>query len=388
MAILAELGIEQEATAGTAETIVAADLLTRIRNGFTVEPDAEQIDPDEIQATSSARPLAIGRKLISIGASYQLRGPGDLTTNPTVKDMWEASMFQGLEAKTIAIGAITSGPYLAGEVITGAPSTGTGLVLQQTATGAASIPYAVLTGALASGDVITGGESAASSTASAGPVDGGYAFRPADSDFGAGDSKHHVTAKLFRNGFQWTARGALATLRFPFRNGQPCFVEQTFTGALTARGDAALFGTTSFPEEATAVPRFLNAAIKIGSYSPSGILDFDLTLNNTYEANEDANDSSADGVRWMDYDKDRPTITFDPDQVATSTYDYFTTFLDGTTFYFEWTLGSVAGAKWTFACREAQFQQISAGERSNRPRFPLTIALNGNDNNELLIWQH
>jgi len=386
MAILAELAVEQEATPGTAETIVQADVLSRIRNGFTIEPDAEQIDPDEIQATSSSRPLTIGRKLISIGASYQLRGPGDLTTNPTIADKWEAAMFDGLEAETIPIGAITSGPFLAGEIITGATSAATGIILQQTATSATSLPYAVLTGVFQA-EVIDGGESGAQCTSSGPPVAGGYAFRPADSDFD-GAAKYHCTAQLRRNGFQWTARGALATLRFPFRNGQPCFVEQTFTGALTSRGTQALFGVTTYPEESVAVPRFLNAGIVIGSYSPSGVLDFDLTINNTYEPNEDANDSSADGVKWMDYDKDRPTITLDPDQVPTATYDYFTTFLDGTPFYLEWTLGSAAGAKWTFACREAQFQQVSAGERANRPRFPLTIALNGNDNNELLIWQH
>ena len=384
---IAEFAVEKEATPGTAETIVTGDVLVRLRDGYTISPDHELIDLNELSAVSSKVPAVIGRKAVTFGVTYVLRGPGDLVTAPSAADMIESALFTGAAAKTIAIGAITGGPYVAGEVITGGTNGGTGMVLQQTATGAATLPYLPLAGTLIA-EVLTGGTSTATSTSSAGPIDGGWAFRPADWSTG---SAHHATCKGFRDGFQWTGRGCLSDLQIELNNGGPAIVTQNFLGALTSQGTASLFGITAYPESTVVVPKLLNASILVDTVNPTGIVDVRINWVTNPTFVEDANDTAADGILYTDYSRDVPTVSIEFDQVATATYDYFATMQAGTAIPFEIThgAGGAAGTKWTFSGPAAQFRELTIGSIDpNRATFVATLGLTGSNNEELLIWQH
>ena len=385
---IAEFAVELEATPGTAETIVVGDVLVKIRDGYTITPDQELIDLDEVSSVSTQPAAVIGRRGVTFAVDYVLRGPGDLTTDPAVSDLWLSALFTGAQASTIAIGAIAGGPYFAGETITGTTSAGTGLVLQRTADSALTIPYLPLTGALVTTETLTGSESAATSTSSAGPIDGGYAFRPADWQTGTG---HHVTCKAFRDGYQWTGRGCLSDLSFAMNNGGPCIVTQNFLGALTAQGDAALFGVTTFPESTVVVPKFLNATIVFGTFSPNGIVDVNINWPTNPTFVEDANDPAGDGIVFTDYNRDIPTVSLEVDQELAATYDFFGNMQAGTLQNFELThgAGGAAGSRWTFSCDKAQFRSIGVGNRDpQRATFIIELGLTGSNNEELLIWQH
>lgn len=383
-----EFAVEKETTPGTAETLVSGDVAVRIRSGDTIEPDFESIDTQEVQGTSSKRPYLIGRRIQGFRVSYLMRGPGDLVTPPAIQDMLEASMLLGTALKKISIGTISSGPFQDGETITGGTSSAEGVVFRDTSDGASELKYYVTSGAFQDAETITGSTSGASATSSSDPADNGRVFRLTDSTFGGSDSKHHVTAGLYQDGFQWTARGALANLSMAFRNGHPCIVTQDYTGALASTGDAGLFGVTAYPEESVAAPRFLNASLKLGAYSPIDVVDFSLEFPINPEAREDANDSSADGVLYADYERDHPRIRFDPGMVTAATYDYFSNMFAGSTFAMEWQLGSTAGSIWTFYADEAQFAELGAGARRNIATVPLEVILCGVNNDEIFIWQH
>jgi len=386
---LVEFAVEQEAAPGTAETLLQADVLVRLRTGSVPEPEYEPIDLEEMQPVSSHTPMLMGRQLLRFPASYNLRGPGDLVTAPAINDLWESAMLSAAAAKTIAIGAVTSGPYLAGETITGTNSSATGMVLRQTANGAASIPYLPLSGTLETTETLTGGTSGATSTSSAGPANGGYCYRPADNtDDSAG---HHCTYHVNRSGVAWKARGALSDLAIAFRNGGPATVTQNFVGALVGVTDTALFGVTSWPEASVTPPKFLNVGLKIGAYSPTGINEVNLTWPTSPTIVEDANSASAQGVLFADYDRlsTPPTITLQVDQVAVATKDYFAELAAAGTFYVELTCGSTAGSIWTFVAPKAQFRSVGLGEvEPRRAQFPVELVLTGSNNDELLIWQH
>jgi hypothetical protein len=377
-----------ETTPGTAETITSSEVLVRIRDGDTIEPNFEAIDSQEVQATSSKRPNLIGRRTLGFKVSYLLRGPGGLSTDPAAKPLLEASMLKGYDLQKISIGAITTGPFVDGETITGGTSAATGRVFRNTANGASEIKYFALTNTFQSGEVITGGTSTATATTSSTPSANGMVFQPADSDFGVSDSKHHVTAKLLQDGYQWTARGCLADLTMQFRNGHPCTISQSFLGAYSSSGDEALLTLATYPEESVAAPRFLNASLKFGVYSPSDVVDFSLEYPISPEAREDANDSAGDGVRFADYQREHPRLRLDPAMVSAATYNYFSTMFAGTTFAMEWVLGSTSGSTWTFYADTAQFVNLGAGARRNLATVPLEIILCGTNNNELYIWQH
>lgn len=382
---LAEFALKIEATPGTAETLASADVPVRLRRGFVANPETERIDLEEVSDVSSSPPDVSGKNMIGFTVAYNLRGPGDLITVPAVNTLFTSALFTGAAAKTIAIGAVTSGPYVAGEVITGGTSNGTGMVLQETANGAASIPYIPLTGALVTTEVITGGTSGATATSSAGPVDGGYAWRPTDTDFDV--SGNYVTARMLRDGQYWEGRGCLSDLEIALTNGGPGVVTQNFSGAWNAHGDVALFGAT-YPEATITPPRFLSAALKIGSYSPTGIQDVTIRWPTGVTTVDDA--QSVDGIVTSDYDRraEKPTITLEVDQVAVSTFDFFGDMRAGTTRLFECTLGSTAGSRWTFSAPGAQIVSGFGRRDPNRGTFPLTLNLTGTNNEELLIWQH
>jgi hypothetical protein len=385
---LFEFAVEKEGTPGTAETIVEADVLTRVRNDVRAEPDIEMQDLDEASAVSTFTAAVAGRKMISFPVSYNLRGPGDLTTAPTVADMFEAAVFSGAAAETIAIGAITTGPYVAGEIITQSTSNATGIVLQQIATGTSPIAYIPISGTMVTTETLTGSISGATCTTSAGPVDGGYGWRPNDWEDSDG-TEHHATCKLFRDGFYWTGRGCLAGWQIVLTNGGPGVVTQNFSGAWSAYGDAALFGVSAYPEDSIIVPKFLNASISVGTYQPTGIREVTIDFPNTIEAVEDANDTAGDGILYMDYRRQLPTIRLAVDQVATSTKNYFSELQAGTTQRFECTLGSASGARWTFSSRAAQLRSVTPAEQSpRRAMFEVEFGLTGTGNEELMIWQH
>ena len=386
---IAQLAVEQEASPGAAETIVAADVLVKFREGYTIAPEHELIELEEISDVSSKTPAVIGAKKVTFGSSYILRGPGDLTTDPAIVDLWESALFDSDEAFTIAIGAITTGPYVVGEVITGGTSNATGLVLQQTATGTSSLPYMTLSGTFQTAEVITGGTSAATSTSSAGPIAGGYAFRPADWD--GASTGHHATVEGLVDGYYWQGRGCLSDLNFQMSNGRPCIVTQNFAGALSAQGDKVLYTVSAYPEASVTVPKLLNASCYIDTIQPTGIVDLTINWPTNPTFVEDANDSSADGILYGDYRREVPTISIEVDQVLAATYDYFSTLQTGDTVRFEITHGASgsAGTRWTFAAPAAQIRSIGTDERDpSRATFPIELGLTGSANEELLIWQH
>jgi hypothetical protein len=384
-----EFAVKLEATPGIAETLASGDVKVRVRADPTIAPDVSPIDLEELRAVSSRSAHLTGIKTIQHTVAYNLRAPASLTTDPAVKDLWKSALFAGSEAKTIAIGAITAGPFQAGEIITGGTSAATGMVLQRTLTGSSPLPFIPLTGTFVTTEVITGGTSGATATSSAGPADGGYAFRPADPNTDV--TGHHVTARLNRDGFQWTARGSLSDLSWELRNNAQAIVTQNFFGGFASQGDLALFGLATYPEENNTVPRLSNAGIKFGAYAPVGIVTMTLAWPTNPAPVEDANSAAADGVRYFDFARQLPTLAVQVDQVAAADYDFFSKLRDGELIPAEATLGSAlaAGNKWTFAMPAAQLRSIRPDITDpQRAKFTCEFGLTGKNNEELLIWQH
>lgn len=385
---IAQLAIAQEADPGVAETLDANDVLTRLREGYTYEPEQALIDTEELTAVSSFEPEIAGAKTVRFGTSHIIRGPGDTTTDPAIKVLLEAAMLVGSEAYTIAFTG-GAGTFLAGEPVTGSVSGGIGIVLTQTAV--TPLAYLVVSGVIASGDTLTGGKSGATATASAGPQNVGYGFRPADSDTLVG---HCVTVEGIRGGstsgtsYYWQGRGCLADLNIAFSNGGPGIITQNFLGALSAQGNKAPYTVAAYPEASVAPPKFLSAGLVLGSYTPTGLMNVSISWPTGVTPLEDANSARDDGILFSDYRRERPSIRLEVDQVATGTYDYFAALQAGSTLRVEFTLGSTAGSIWGFAFPAAQFRSIEPGSREPaRATFGVELGLTGEALNEMLIWQ-
>jgi len=383
-----QLATKTETTPGTAIAVAAADVLVRIRQDSAPSPEVDRIETEEVQATSSKRPPLIGTRRLPFNCSYLLRGPGSVSTAPAVKPLFEAGMLLQETVKKISIGAITGGPLKDGETITGGTSGGTGKVFRDTATGVTTLRYIPISGTLVSGETLTGGTSGATCSTSSTPSDDGKRYRLTDSSFSGGDSLHHVTGKYFLDGYAWTGRGCLGELSLDFKNGNPVVGRQAFQGGLEAVGDAALLVVPTYPEESIAAPRFNNAGLFLGSYAPTDLVEMTLQLPLGLFLREDANDDSADGILFADYNRGVPTITFEPAMVKAATFDYFTTLFNGTKFAMKWHAGTIAGSIWDFFADECQLHSGGASSREDLATIPIEIGLYGTDNNELFIWQH
>lgn len=381
---IVQFAIEQEATPGTAETLVYGDCLVRVREGFAVVPEQELIDLQELQDTSTTTAGVVAAKTVQFNISYILRAPGSTATNPAITDLLNAAMLWGGEMETASIGAVSNGPFLAGERVD-FPSA-YGYILEDIADGASSMTYLLVTGTVSDAQGVTGEKSQATATLSSAPSGVGYGFRPADWSSGTG---YHATCEGLIDGYYWQGRGCLADLQMEFNNGGPCIVTQNFTGALSAQGDKSMYSVHSYPEASVAVPKFLNAQITFDSYNPTGIVSVTLNYPTNPAVIYDANDSSGDGAIYADYNRELPTITMEVDQVATGTYDWFSTLQGGDTKHFSMTHGyNNSGAMWEIVAPHAQVRSIRPGSRDpQRATFEVELGLTGDDNNELFLFQ-
>jgi len=376
-----QLALAQEATPGTAETLNSGDVAFRIRDEDAPSPTADTIDLQESQQSSSARPVGIGVHRFAASVSANLRpGATPLTTAPSIDLLLRMGMLQRHALKSVAIGSVTGGPFVNGEVITvGAASRG--IVFRNTAAG--PLRYWVTSGAIANLDTIVGETSGASADATADPTDAGFVYRPSDSDFeGGSDTKHHCTVEFLKGGFYWQGRGTLGQLQMQFRNGQPVLVRSELLGAWSAQGDKALY-SVAYGDDAITPPRWVNAQMSFDGYTPRDLVDFNLSMPINLELREDANHAAAQGVRYADYQRvgSPPTVTFAPALVGTATYDFYTQFKGEATFAATWKLGS----RFTFYADECQFVDVGADNRRQLAVVPLTLRLCGTNNDEFYI---
>lgn len=380
---LSMLAAKLESVPGTAESPTSSDVLVRLREGDAPSIPIELVDTQEIQEFSSSRPSKPGPARFQASASWVLRPSGTpASVAPACALLLQMGLLKQEAVKEIAIGAVTSGPYADGEAITGGISGATGIVFRPCSS--TPLRYYPVTGTFVSGERITSsGGAYADSTGT--PASKGFLYRLVDSDFvGGADSKHHATVNFLRGGYFWKGRGVLGELAFEFRNNLHCIVRSSMLGALEDFGDLALYSLASYPDEGIAEPRFVNASLLLDAYSPSDVVDFNLSIPLGLELREDANTTT--GLRFCDYERRGapPTITFEPAMVSKATYDFFTKLRDGTTFSMTWRLGTAPA--FTFFADECQLVSAGIGNRRSLATVPIQVRLCGRRNNELQIW--
>lgn len=381
-----EFAAEIEATPGTAETLVSADLLVRSREGDSWNKLVDLFETGEVQASSSTRPRIAGFKTVDATISYVLRGPASQTTAPSVSDLIRSSMFIETAITNSPIGSITSGPFQDGEVVDGAGGAAA-VVFRETATGAAELKYHTITsGPMGAAEVLTGATSGATATTSGAAVSNGQRYKPADSNFGGSDTLHHLTCGFNQDGLRIVGFGMLSNLQMAFDVGRPCIVTQRLFGGYSTHGDVALVNPATYAEESNAAPRFLSASLLFGSYSPTDIRSLSLNVETNPEIREDAQKTT--GVLYADYEKNAPTITVDPAQVSEATWGVLTDFGAGTSFAVSWDCGTTAGLIWTFYADSCQYTSVDQGSERTLATVPLEIVCSGTDDDELIIWQH
>lgn len=349
----AQIAVAEESVEGTAETLVAADA-TMLCYDPTFEPTISLFTRSPARATLSQLGRVIGKQLGRIGWKSELKGSGAVATAPAWDDAIRACGFARSVVSTIAIGAVTDGPLLPGETITGATSGGTGRVVGEVRTGMTPLPYVVVSGALQSGDVITGGTSGATATASSSPsATKGFEYRPASSSIPS------ATVGLFVDGMLHQIVGARGNVRVAAKLGEPVMLEFEFTGIYSAVTDTALL--TSVPYESTVPIAFLNTEGSIGSLAA---IYSTLSIDMRNELVDRESARSPQGALSVLITGRSPTASMDPEMELVADHDFYGFLIAGTMGRLYSELSGPAGEKITIGAPRIQYSTVGRGERT------------------------
>ncbi len=348
---VAQIALEEESVEGTAETLVDADATMLVYDpSFTLSPQRTPRNPSRSSLSQLAS--VIGMKPATMSFRTELKGSGSASTAPA----WDRALRCCGLAKTavssIAIGAVTGGPYQPGETVTGAGG-GTGRVVGECRNGDAKLYYVPLSGTLTT-EVLTGGTSGATATASAGPTaDQGFEWRLASS------SVPSATVGMYQDGILHQMYGARGNVQIQLKAGEWGSLAFDLSGVYLSTTDEDAFA----PTFETPIPiAFLDCAIDLHGLAAQ-FSAIDLNLNNTIAERTDA--GAAAGILSYLITGRAPSGTIDPEMTLVADHDFFGRFAAGTTgrLYVELPSTS-AGQKITVASPRVQYASIGDGERS------------------------
>jgi len=360
----AQIAVKEESSEGTAESVAAGDAKMELYD-LSYSPGFESFTRDPARTSLSQLDPIVGKQAASISWRTPLVGSGGVTVVPN----WDASIracgFAKSTVSSIAIGAVSGGPFEPGETITGGTSSGTGRVVGEVRTGASVVPYVVLTGTLQSGEVLTGGTSGATATSSGAPsADQGWEYRPASS------SIISVTAAGFEDGLKKVIYGARGNVRLEANVGEPAFLAFDFQGVYGGVTDVALLSITYL----TPVPiAFLNVAGSVHGLAAI-YTQLSIDMGNTLAERESANKST--GILSTKITDRAPTGSINPEMELVADADFYGELLAGTAgrLYSELP-SSTAGEKITVAAPRVLYTGVGEGDRNSLRVAQLDLSL-------------
>lgn len=373
-----QIAIATEATEGTAESLTGANVIEVFDASWRFDDRRFERTPHRNRSGTEKSRGAL--KLGGATFRMELRGSGSVSTAPRIFRALKACGCQQEAAKSIAIGAVSSGPFAHGETITGGTSGGTGRVVFPTANGAASVTYVVISGTLQSGETITGGTSGASATTSGAPANAGFVLRPLTDSADASTKCDSVTLAMRTGLIQRQAFGARGRAKMMLTLGQTVMVECEFSGVQMQPDDASLW-SSSLPAAESSPPVAIGLATTLGSYEPifeRMEVDFGAEISPRLSA------SDAQGALCYKVVGRQPKGTIDPEVVAEATTDFFDDWWDDTVRALDFTIGSSAGNRFRFYAPECQLQAPTEGEREKLSTLslPFDIRNTGQDDHD------
>ena len=373
-----QLAAKIEAVEGSAETLLAADagILVNFSPKASYDPQMYQRDP--VRASLTKMGKLAGKRSAGIDFSIELKGSGSVTVEPEWMRLVRACGFQSNALKKISIGAITSGPYRHGEVITGDTSGATGRVVIKTANGAASLYYVALTGVFETGDHITGADSGAVSTASSDPASAGFEIKPISS------SVVSLTMGLYEDGVAKLLKGCRGTVKFNFKIGEPATLDFSFKGVEHGVTDTPMFTGVSF--DYTVPPVLLNAVMSCDGVSLN-VGEMEIDVSNTL-ASKDKIDDAKGILSYMITGRDMQG-SFNPEMVPVASHDFFSKWFSNTPMVLDLAYGETDGNKFRFYAPSIVYNKVDDGDRDGiqlaQTSFDLTGSMEPGDDELALL---
>ena len=264
-----QIAIKQEGTAGSAETLAAADVV--FHSGVASwEAKVEPIAREFMSASLSPRGSVIGNR----PATIKWKMPLSCSYNHTT-------------------GAIAAPVAASTEPQFSVPLKGCGALL---------------------------------TVSGAGPNEQ-CAFTPSSTTISDETTGAYCTVALYQDGKQYKIHGAVGNCVLTFNTGSPAMAEFTFTGLYNTPTDVSLLSGAIYPT--TVEPAFLGASVSlIGSMTTAKLQSLSLDLGNAIAMRPYPNGTT--GFFTAQITGRKPVGSFDPEEALVSVKDWFAEWVAGT----------------------------------------------------------
>lgn len=360
-----QVAFEIEAVEGTAETLVAADATM-----LAYEPDFKDdlgfFTREPNRATYSKLDSIPGIKAARMTWKTELKGSGSVSTPPAWDDVIRCCGFIRSAVSRIAIGAVTSGPFIPGETVTGGNSGATGRVVGEIRNGDSYVYFVPISGTWESAETITGGTSGASATTSGTETtDQGYEWRPL-----SGSTVPSGTGALYMDGVKKLLYGARGNAMIECVAGEPVFLGFEVEGVYGGVTDVALLSPTY---ESTIPIAFLNTQASLHELEA---IFTQLSLNMQNVLSRRTSARSANGILSVKLTDRNPVGSIDPEMELVADHDFYGRHAAGTVgrVYAELP-SSNAGEKITIAAPRVQYMNLAEGEQDRRAILNIDLEL-------------
>jgi len=175
-------------------------------------------------------------------------------------------------------------------------------------------------------------------------------------------------------GVRYALRGGQGNVKLVTKQGVPPKLMFNFKGAYEATVDDA--SVPSVTDTSLAPIPFLSAGISVHGVSTLAFDGIEFDKGNELSRRADSNSSA--GIRGHWITKHSPTIKIEPENTLVATLDMLGKWRSGATGVFTTGVipsGGAAGSKWQLVANRTQFRELSLGVREGARIAPLTLAV-------------
>ena len=183
-----------------------------------------------------------------------------------------------------------------------------------------------------------------------------------------------LTIACIIDGKKYQAAGCRGTFKLDLRKGEPGILHFDFTGTNISNEDQNLFQGVEYLE--LLPPVFQDANLQIDSFSAI-VESLSIELGNNVVLRPDAN--AQQGYKCAVITKRESKLTFNPEDVAVSDYDFLSKWKNGSFLALSFALQGGAGNNIAISCPKVQFEDISPAERDGIAVLEITGILVGHD---------
>jgi hypothetical protein len=396
-----------ESTGGTAASITpATDFIETVAPTFTITPLQLERQPKTMTFTGAPMTVAGSSKALPASTveftfAVELCGPGTGVASGTAPEFDSLLLACGLEKDNVFfydVDATTfDGTFFNKENIDGttggAYSSSVGKSFGDNAFGDGDFLATSATALTGGSTYIAGqrsGKLVEADALAATQIGVGYRPKSANSDDTNADTSVTIRLYLDKAGSYVEGVGCRGTFDIAFVHGDRALINFTFQGTLNAYVEDS--DPTEYNYTMEVPPAWINTGLQFGladsttaNYAGALFNALTFTLGNEMTMHENTNQRS--GYRSAIIQSRSPQLTFNPDMVLSTDYDFWNAFLSGAQSRLRWTLGNTAGNKVEFRCAAAQFTGITDGERDTISILDSTTMLTGGTYGSSLITE-